>query len=241
MVAGQDSELLIRTLAREIGQFEEKVSGLEGKCREVRRCIAGLAEELAAARSSFSQTPPIENPTDKDISLAEAAELCGMKDHVDIVRQEPGDSVDLVIHEPGGEAILVDGRLFGGRPCDADLYEALRRIPAHEAGHGGRGLTMVYVPRELTRADCQGLSEHGITVAPPSVLFSLLRATALRWLRFTCGQNARGLVDRGQDLVDDLSAFISDFTEKEKYLCAFVQDCNQASRLLEELSTSLSG
>ncbi len=50
----------------------------------------------------------------------------------------------------------------------------------------------------------------------------------------TCGRNARTLVDKGQDLVDDLSAFISDFTESEKGLCAFVDDCAQASRLLEK-------
>ncbi len=241
MVGGQDSELLIRTLAREIGQFEEKVSGLEGKCREVRGRLAGLSEELRAMRGSLSQTLPVENPTDQDISLAEAAELCGMKDHVDIIRREAGDNVDLVIHEPGGETILVDGRLRGGRQCEADLYEALKEIPARDAGHARRGLTMVYVSRELSRADCRDLSERGIMVAPPSVLFPLLRTIALRWLRLACGQNARGLVDRGQDLVDDLSAFISDFTEKEKYLCAFVEDCNQSLRLLEELSASMPG
>ena len=156
MVGGQDSELLIRTLAREIGQFEEKVSGLEGKCREVRGRLAGLSEELRAMCGSLSQTLPVENPTDQDISLAEAAELCGMKDHVDIIRREAGDNVDLVIHEPGGETILVDGRLRGGRQCEADLYEALKEIPARDAGHARRGLTMVYVPRELSRADCPG-------------------------------------------------------------------------------------
>lgn len=43
----------------------------------------------------------------------------------------------------------------------------------------------------------------------------------------------RCLVDRGQDLVDDLSAFIADFTESEKTLCSLVEDCARASRQAE--------
>jgi len=57
---------------------------------------------------------------------------------------------------------------------------------------------------------------------------------AITRLCITCGQNARTLVDKGQDLVDDLSAFIADFTESEKGLCALVEDFAQASRLLEK-------
>jgi chromosome segregation ATPase len=55
------------------------------------------------------------------------------------------------------------------------------------------------------------------------------------------GQEARAVVDRGQDLVDVLSSFISDFTETEKILCELVNDCSLTSRRSEQAGASMPG
>ena len=253
MVQPLDSERLVDALSREVGQFEEKVGSLEAKCSHIRDCIAALAETLRQSRNCFSTSgaglpascSSVQAPG--ALSPLRIAESCGIKDHVELIRsaKEP----DLVVHEPGDRSIIfVDGQLRGLEgPL---LAEAARRrlkelgaMPADQ--EGAEVVKVLYVPADP--AECGGGYEQlleeaegrRIAVATPAALLSMFAGVALRWLTFTCGQNARAVVDRGQDLVDVVSAFIADFTETEKLLCELVNDCALTSRRRQETSASL--
>lgn len=234
-----DCERLLETLSREIGQFEGKVADLEAKCTQIRSRIAGLAREIRGAGSSLPPNNLGTSPNTKaheGDSLAAVVESSGMKDHVELV-QGKGDGSDIIIHEPGGAQIAVYG--LSGAPEQSEIAEVSSRLIHDRAGSSS--LHVMYVPAELDLPLVEGMAAQGIVVASPSVLFSILRGVALQWLSFACGQNARAIVDGGQDLVDELSAFIADFTESEKALCALVDTCAQASRRREQARASRSG
>jgi RmuC family len=257
MVQSFDSERLVDALSREVGLLEEKVANLEEKCSEIRNCIAAVSETLRQSRSFFSRpgggASTSRRPEEKREGLSPAviAELCGMKDHIELIPpvDEPGSLANLVVHEPGERTIIfVDGQLSGCRLEGARLIEAARSRLQQLAAMPSDGSDLVrvlYVPEDAAGC-CGGYEElleeaerRRVTVASPAHLLSILGSVALRWLTFTCGQNARAVVDRGQDLVDVVSAFISDFTETEKLLCELVNDCALASRRREQAGASL--
>jgi len=248
------AEQLAERLAREIGLFERKVEALEERCRQIRLCAARLASELSAASSSFSASTPAGDGLgacreDLETPVLRLVELCGIKDHVENAHSKDafGGRVGLIIHEPGGGILTIEGPLPSGELDNNEICEALRRriaeLGERPAGRNAAScaVTVLYVPRELgvpasLVEEEERVSEalgHRVVVAPPSILFAILKGVAIRWLSFSCARNARALVDNGQDLVDDLSGFISDFTESEKNLCAFVDRCVEASRSLD--------
>jgi len=258
MTSPLDCEPLLEALSREIGQFEGRVAILEEKCGQIRACIHGLVEEFRETRGS-AKLPEDRGQAEDRLSLAHVAELCGMKNHVELARKtgNPDDNcIEMVVHEPDGGIITVDGFLGGCRLDDGKLLEEVRNRIAHlcsrqkqERGGNVSGILLIYVPVELDVSACfagheqilEDAQGQRIVVAPPSALFSVLKNTAVRWLSFTCGRSARAIVDRGQDLVDELSAFIGDFTESEKLLCSLVDDCAQAARRRKQTFASQRG
>jgi len=241
------AEQLAERLSREIGLFEQKVVALEERCRQIRLCAVKLASELHAASISFlGETPGGESPgacrEATETPLIHLVELCGIKDHAEIIcsRDGPDDRVDLIVHEPGGGTLSVDGQLQVRGLGNGEISEAVHRRMAElrarsvDNTSSSCAVRIVYVPLELSIPESTpAASGQRLVVATPSALFAILKGVAIRWLSFSCARNARALVDSGQDLVDDLSSFISDFTESEKGLCDFVDRCIEASRALD--------
>jgi RmuC family len=250
MVQSLDSERLVDALSREVGQFEEKVATLEEKCSHIRDCIAALSHALKQSRKCLS----LSGKEPEALSPAGIAEVCGIRDHVELIQaiDEPVGLTNLVVREPGERTVIfVDGQLSGCRLDGPRLLEAARRrLPrlaamAWAEGEGTEVTRVLFVPMEISAGieghgllleEAEGL---GITVASPAALASILGRIALRWVTYACGQNARAVVDRGQDLVDVVSAFIADFTETEKLLCDLVNDCALASRRREQTGAPL--
>jgi hypothetical protein len=247
MAQSRDSERLVDTLCREVGLFEEKVVSLQEKCSQVRDCIAALCEKLRQSRSLF---PPHGGDRQvsgrgtgpEKLSAAEIAEACGIKDHVEQARSSGGADCrpDLIVHEPDDRIIIIDCQLTGCGLTGLSLREMvgsrLRELAAMPEPGPERAdcARILYVPTRLDPAACAAAEESGVTIASPADLLIILGTVALRWLTCTCGQKARSVVDQGQDLVDVMSTFISDFTETEKLLCELVNDCALASRNREQ-------
>jgi len=112
-------------------------------------------------------------------------------------------------------------------PLDSErLVQALSR----EIGQFERRVTDLEEKCRQIRSSVAALAQEFRNANAAFVQQQEVPLAAIARLCSACGQNARTLVDKGQDLVDDMSAFISDFTESEKGLCALVEDFARASR-----------
>jgi len=240
MVQSRGSEPLVDALCREVGRFEEKVANLEVRCSQILGCISALSEKLKQSRSFFSQHGAEGGALMEGIPPARIAELCGIKDHVEERRSaDPGDSCrDLIVHEPDERTIFIDAGLSQSGFRGAPPLELVRAGIARLEGVS-QPLRILYVPAQPDPAVCREAEGKRVVVASPSDLVAIFGTVALRWLTFSCGQKARAVVDQGQDLVDVMSAFISDFTDTEKELCELVNDCALSSRSRERDGAAL--
>ncbi|HUI73002.1 MAG TPA: DNA recombination protein RmuC [Spirochaetia bacterium] len=232
MTSPLDCEPIIEALSRQIGQFEGRVAILEGKCMQMRSCIGRLVEEFHTARGSTTIADEHEQAHER-LTVARVVELCGMKSHVEL----DYEAIRMIVHEPDGGCVTVDAVLGTTRLDEEKLEEEIRNRLDYLC-HSVAAVDVMFVPVELDLRACfagheqllQEAAGRHVCVAPPSALLSIVRGIALRWISSACGHSARTIVDKGQDLVDELSAFISDFTETEKMLCSLVDDCAQAAR-----------
>jgi len=237
MVDSRSSERLVDVLCREVGRFEEKVSNLEEKCRQILVCISALSEKLRTSCDFLPQGGERRGCAD-GMAPAGMAALCGIADHAEqALSSDTGDSCpDLIVHEPDERIIYIDGRLSecgpDGTPTPEMLRAGMARLEAVCPPGAERAdfLRILSVPVPPDPETSREALRKGVVIACPSDLLSILGSVALRWLTFACGQKARAVVDQGQDLVDVMSAFIADFTEAEKQLCGLVNDCALSSR-----------
>ncbi len=88
----------------------------------------------------------------------------------------------------------------------------------------------------LGRPGGRGPAGKRVLVASPSALLFILRCVAVRWLSLTCTRDARSFLDAGQDLVADFSAFVRDFTDREKGLCDLVESFTRTAHSVRVVS-----
>jgi len=250
---------IIAPIARDLAEFEQKVLDLERKCAEFRSGVQGLAQDLRDASARFSPggkpaepdapAAEIDPPAGgADAPAARLVEMAGVSSRVEMTAST------LVVRRPGGSILPVDCGLgrelcvrgLGKDPAAAEDLRAEIRRHLHSLSTSefresfGKPVDCVvlYVPCDIRRSALferlPGIREEastaGVVLAPPAAFFAILRNVAGAWLRFSCSGNVRSLVDKGQDLVDDLSAFISFFTDNEKALCEAVESYARESR-----------
>lgn len=250
---------IIAPIARDLAEFEQKVLDLERKCAEFRRGVQGLAQDLRDASARFSPGGEVVEPDASsaevdppagggDAAAPQLAEMAGVSSRVDLA------AATMVVRRPGGSILPVDCGLsrelcaqgLGEDPARAEeLRGEIRRHLLSLSAPGFRESFGKPVDRVVLSIPCDirrsalfdrlpGIREEAsaadVVLAPPAALFAILRNVAGAWLRFSCSGNVRSLVDKGQDLVDDLSAFISFFTDNEKALCEAVESYARESR-----------
>ncbi|HVO38831.1 MAG TPA: DNA recombination protein RmuC [Spirochaetia bacterium] len=251
---------IIAPIARDLAEFEQKVLDLERKCAEFRRGVQGLAQDLRDASARFSPTgeaaetetsgAEVDPPAGgADASAPELAKMAGVSSRVEVTASI------MVVRRPGGSVLPVGCGLSrelcvrgfkgqektGAEELRSEIRRHLSLLSTPEFretfGKPVDGVVL-YIPCDARRSAffdrLPGLREEasaaGVVLAPPAALFAILRNVAGAWLRFSCSGNVRSLVDKGQDLVDDLSAFISFFTDNEKALCEAVESYARESR-----------
>ena len=249
---------IIAPIARDLAEFERKVLELERTCAEFRRGVQGLAKDLRDAGAEFSPAeapssadqpeteidPPGVGP---DATAQDLARIAGLSSRIEtkgaiMVVRRPGGTIIPVMCELTRE--LSDRGLTEPAATD-ELREKIRGLLALPAAPDFRErfgapveCVVLFVPCGLRRDRLfdrlPGIREEasaaGVVIAPPAALYAILRNVAGAWLRFSCSGNVRSLVDKGQDLVDELSAFISFFTDNEKALCEAVESYARESR-----------
>lgn len=264
MVSSHQIDDIAEPISRELADFEKKVLELEQKCAEFRRGVQGLSGDLRSACERFSPDADETAETASDslsgeTSATRIAELAGMSSRVEMKHDT------MIIHQPGGGIVPVDCRLQAAR-CAAALdptwasgasagldelaaevrafLESLSASSWRESFGGPVDCVVLYLPfeapREVLFERLPGVREAALSgriiVASPSALLAMLRSVAGAWLRLSCAGSVRSLVDKGQDLVDDLSSFISFFTENEQALCEAVETYARASRSVDARS-----
>ncbi len=253
-------EDLIEPVRRDLSAFEEKVRELERKCVEFRRGVQGLSQDLTRACKGITPEDALADAEPgradaPDVGPAALAELAGISSRVEPL----GGQETLIIQQPGGSVIPVACRLdrslcvsaFAPSSSANELAAGIRGLLADVPAAAYRerlgkpvDFVALYIPFEVSPEKLidrlPGLVEEAgaarVILAPPSALLAIMRSVAGAWLRFTCSGSVRSLVDKGQDLVDDLSAFISFFTENEKTLCEAVENYARASRSVDARS-----
>ena len=264
MVSHRAIDDIVEPISRELADFEKKVLEVEQKCAEFRKGVQGLSGDLRSACQRFSpDAAPTEEAAvhslSGETSAMRIAELAGMSSRVEMKRDT------MIIHQPGGGVIPVDCRLEAehcaeafdparapGEPLRLDqlaaevrsILESLCASSWRESFGGSVDCIVLFIPVEASRESLferlPGVREAAlagrIIVAPPAALLAVLRSVAGAWLRLSCAGSVRSLVDKGQDLVDDLSSFISFFTENEQALCEAVEAYARASRSVDARS-----
>ena len=126
------------------------------------------------------------------------------------------------------EALAEPGERRAGSERDVTLHQLVERagMTDHVDFPGERGQE----PDLVIHQPGGGTIHATYVSAEASTLFLLLRCVGLKWLSLTCARDARSFVNAGQDLVEDFSAFISDFTDSENGLCDLVESFARVAR-----------
>jgi len=246
-------EQKVRELERKCAEFRRGVQGLS---QDLTRACKSIAPEDVIADTEAGRADAT------DVGPAALAALAGITSRVEALG-ESGEGCTgqetFIIQQPGGSVIPVPCRLdrslcasaFAPSSSADELAAGIRGLLADVPAAAYRerlgkpvDFVALYIPFEVSPEKLidrlPGLVEEAraarVILAPPSALLAIMRSVAGAWLRFTCSGSVRSLVDKGQDLVDDLSAFISFFTENEKTLCEAVENYARASRSVDARS-----
>jgi DNA recombination protein RmuC len=169
---------------------------------------------------------------------------------------------DLVVRIPGGKAVVVDAKvplaayLDAFETTDADERSArlaghARQVRDHMVKLGAKAyqrqftpapdFVVMFVPDEtLLRVAHEhdgALSEdawgHGVILASPSTLMTLLRTVAAIWQQETVARSAREVHELGQELFDRLGTFAGHVSKVGRGLDSAVRSYNEAVGSLE--------